>query len=354
MTVGYTVTGAPLTVASTLASITTLINSNFAGNPYNVTATVIANTYVQVITDDPSSPAFELSSTTSSTSASATAITINSVSSTLQVPSTPTTPSMLEQYQRSVIDVRTANMTNTSMVPAGEVYKITINGRCYDYITQTGGTTAAQIRNSFISQINGATHKFRKFQNGSTFGVTASTYGGAGLYVTADYLGYSDYGTEFIIDKDVQDVPGDANSNGYEIVHWLDRAVSQYICGPDIINRTGALPNCEITATTPSTQFFAESENYQYITWSLSSVNPGTGSPLTVGDNISATTFTQRGIIDWTTGFHGSFNLNATAMGCDGVTTSPVSTRSIVIQSKAVTPTAVSYTHLTLPTKRIV
>ena len=200
-------------------------------------------------------------------------------------------------------------------------------------------TTAAQIRNSFISQINGATHKFRKFQDGSTFGVTASTYGGAGLYVTADYLGYSDYGTEFIIDKEVQNVPGDANSNGYEIFHWLDRAGSQYICGPDIINRTGALPNCEITATTPSTQFFAESDNYQYITWSLSSVNPGTGSPLTVGDNLSATTFTQRGIIDWTTGFHGSFNLNATAMGCDGVTTSQVSTRSIVIKSKALTPT---------------
>ena len=116
LTVGYTVTGAPLTVVSTLESITALINSNFAGNPYNVTATVIANTYVQVVTDDSSSPAFELSSTTSSTAASATAITINSVSSTLQIPTTPTTPSMLEQYQRSIIEIRTANMTNTSSV----------------------------------------------------------------------------------------------------------------------------------------------------------------------------------------------------------------------------------------------
>ena len=66
---------------------------------------------------------------------------------------------------------------------------------------------------------------------------------------------------------------------------------------------------------------------------------PGTGSSPTVGDNILASTFTQQGIIDWTEGFHGSFNLNATAMGCDGVTTSPVSTISVVIESRAVTPT---------------
>ena len=82
-----------------------------------------------------------------------------------------------------------------------------------------------------------------------------------------------------------------------------------------------------------------KAENYKDITWSLSSVNPGTGSPLTVIDNEANTTFTQQGILDWTNGFHGSFNLNATAIGCDGVTTSPISTKSIVIASRAVTPT---------------
>ncbi len=342
---GYSVTGAPLTITSTVASITALINSNFNGAPYNVAATAVANTYVQVVTNDAGSPAFELTVTASSTTTSVTAVTINSVSTTLQVPSTPTEPAVLELKQKSVIRIVTNRVTNTSMVPAGEIYKVTINGRCYDYITQAGGTTDDQIRNSFLSQINGATHKFRKFDNGSEFGVTASTapYADSSLYVEADYLGYSDYGTMFVFDKDIQNVPGNNGSPAYDIGFFTERGITQEICGPDII--TGALPNCEITAATRSTQFFAESENYQYITWSLSNVSPGTGAISNVpGDNLSAATFTQRGIIDWSTGFHGTFTLNATAMGCDGVTTSQVSTKQIVIKSRAVTPTSIIVT----------
>ena len=134
-------------------------------------------------------------------------------------------------------------------------------------------------------------------------------------------------------------VPNNAFSPAYNLSSytWIDS--SRYVCGPNWNRNTGAQPNCEITNSTASTQFFAQSENYQYITWSLSSVSPGTGSPLTVIDNEANTTFTQQGILDWTNGFHGSFNLNATAIGCDGVTTSPISTKSIVIASRAVTPT---------------
>ena len=140
---GYTVTGPPLTVASTVDSITLLINANFAGSPYNVTATAVATPLsVKVVSNSGSSPAFELTVTASSTTASVTAVTINSVSSTNQAPSNPSEPSALETFQRARVEVRTDQVTNTSMVPAGEIYKITINGRCYDYTTQAGGTTA--------------------------------------------------------------------------------------------------------------------------------------------------------------------------------------------------------------------
>ena len=138
-------------------------------------------------------------------------------------------------------------------------------------------------------------------------------------------------------------VPNNAFSPAYNFSSWTQTESSRYVCGPNWNTHTGAQPNCEITNTTASTQFFAQSENYQYITWSLSSVNPGTGSPLTVIDNEANTTFTQQGILDWTNGFHGSFNLNATAIGCDGVTTSPLSTKSIVIASRAVTPTDIVF-----------
>ena len=339
---GYTVTGAPLTQASTLASITTLINTNFSGDPFNVTATVFAGPYVQVITDDSSSPAFELSVTVSSSLTSITAVTINSVSTTLQTPATPSAPDVLDKYEKSGISV-TLNATSTTVVPAGEVYKLTINGRCYDYTTSFQDTADA-IKNSFLSQINAATHVFSNQGTGDAAGVTASNRGNGGTYsslwVTADYLGYSDYGTSLSFAFERIPVPNDENSPAYNLNSWLQDDLSKWICGP-ITGRTGALPNCEITAATPNTQFFAESENYQYITWSLTAINPGIGSALTVGDNQTDVTFTQRGIIDWTEGFHGSFNLNATAMGCDGVTTSPVSTKSIVIKSKAVTPTTV-------------
>ena len=335
-TAGYTVAGAPLTVAATVESITTLINSNFGSFPFSLTATNVGNTHVKVTSSISSVTNFKISASISSTAATLNSVTINSASSTLQTPSTPSEPGVLEQFQKTRIYIDN-NSGGTVNVPAGEVYRMTINGRCYEY-TSTASATANDIKTSFLNQINGATHTFR-----GSAGVTASSISAgstsARLDVTADYLGYSDYGTNFVVEFERIPVPNNAFSPAYNLNEGLIVANSTYVCGTNWNRRTGAQPNCEITNSTPSTQFFAQSEDYQYITWSLSSVSPGTGSPLTVIDNEANTTFTQQGILDWTSGFHGSFNLNATAIGCDGVTTSPVSTKSIVIASRAVTPT---------------
>ena len=333
---GYTVTGAPLTVAATVESITTLINSSFGSSPFSLTATNVGNTHVKVTSSISSVTNFDISASISSTAATLNSVTVNSASTTLQTPSSPSEPTVLEQFQRQLIEI-TNNSGGTVNVPAGEVYRMKINGRCYEYTT-TASATANDIQTSFISQINGATHTFRGSE-----GVTASSQNAGATYsslrVTADYLGYSDYGTNFVVEFERIPVPNNAFSPAYNLSSYTQIASSRYVCGPNWNTHTGAQPNCEITDSTESTQFFAQSENYQYITWSLSSVNPGTGSPLTVIDNEANTTFTQRGILDWTSGFHGSFNINATAIGCDGVTTSPISTKSIVIASRAVTPT---------------
>ena len=194
-----------------------------------------------------------------------------------------------------------------------------------------------QIKNSLLSQINGATHTFKKGVGGNpSLGVTASDAGGSDLWIDADYLGNSDYGTEFIVQKEIQEIPFIAGSPAYGInIYNTWSGLSQSICAPTL-TPTGAVPNCEITATTPNTQFFAESTNYQYILWSISSVQaPLGGDPLT---NESAVTFTQQGIIDWTPGWYGQFNLNATAVGCDGILTN-TSTKAITIQSRTATPT---------------
>ena len=145
-----------------------------------------------------------------------------------------------------------------------------------------------------------------------------------------------DYGTEFIEQKEIQKVPFIDGTPAYRInIYNTWSGLSQSICAPTL-TPTGAVPNCEITATTPNTQFFAESTNYQYILWSISSVQaPLGGDPLT---NESAVTFTQQGIIDWTPGWYGQFNLNATAVGCDGILTN-TSTKAITIQSRTATPT---------------
>ncbi|MFL2621350.1 MAG: hypothetical protein ACJ0P3_02060, partial [Flavobacteriaceae bacterium] len=334
--VGYTVTGTSLTVAATVESITTLINTNFGSSPFSLTATNVGNTHVKVTSSISSVTNFDISASISSTGATLNSVTVNSSSSTLQTPSTPSEPSALEQFQKTRIYIDN-NSGGTVNVPAGEVYKMTINGRCYEYTT-TASATADDIKTSFLNQINGATHTFR-----GSAGVTASNISAgstsARLDVTADYLGYSDYGTNFVIEFERIPVANNAFSPAYNLNEGLIVANSTYVCGPNWNRRTGAQPNCEITNSTASTQFFAQSEDYQYITWSLSSVSPGTGSPLSVIDNEANATFTQQGILDWTNGFHGSFNLNATAIGCDGVTTSPLSTKSIVIASRAVTPT---------------
>ena len=333
---GYTVTGAPLTVAATVESITTLINTNFGSSPFSLTATNVGDTHVKVTSSISSVTNFDISASISSTAATLNSVTVNSASTTLQTPSSPSEPSVLEQFQRQLIEI-TNNSGGTVNVPAGEVYRMKINGRCYEYTT-TASATANDIRTSFINQINGATHTFRGSE-----GVTASTQTAGATYAslraTADYLGYSDYGTNFVVEFESIPVPNNAFSPAYNLSSYTWIESSRYVCGPNWNRNTGAQPICEITNSTASTQFFAQSENYQYITWSLSSVSPGTGSPLTVIDNEANTTFTQQGILDWTSGFHGSFNLNATAIGCDGVTTSPISTKSIVIASRAVTPT---------------
>ena len=99
----------------------------------------------------------------------------------------------------------------------------------------------------------------------------------------------------------------------------------------------------KLTAATPNTQFFAESENYQYLVWDLPAgqINPGIGSVGTPLTNAATIQFTEQGIANWEPGFHGTFAIDVYAVGCDG-TNSATQRETITILPEAVAPDAIA------------
>ena len=82
---------------------------------------------------------------------------------------------------------------------------------------------------------------------------------------------------------------------------------SEVICGVS----TGAEPICETTALTPNTQYFSTASNYSSIRYAISNVVAGAGSVASPGSFVNSNT------IYWNAGFHGTFNVDSYATGCD-------------------------------------
>ena len=95
-------------------------------------------------------------------------------------------------------------------------------------------------------------------------------------------------------------------------------ALNVQVCGGEF---TGALPTCEITDATPSTQFFTASDNgnlpneFDSLEWNISNPQPGAGSLVANPGLIDQLT----GTIDWNTGWWGSFELLVRPVSCSGV-----------------------------------
>ena len=95
-------------------------------------------------------------------------------------------------------------------------------------------------------------------------------------------------------------------------------ALNVQVCGGEF---TGALPTCEITDATPSTQFFTASDNgnlpneFDRLEWNISNPQPGAGSLVANPGSIDQLT----GTIDWNTGWWGSFELLVRPVSCSGV-----------------------------------
>ena len=113
---------------------------------------------------------------------------------------------------------------------------------------------------------------------------------------------------------------------------------------------TGSRPACAVTGFS-RTQFFTSSDNptndYGSLQWEIA----GVGAP---GDPAvtSPGTIDQKGVVTWNQGYIGSYVIRVTPISCDSVTGTTVQSTYTIGPRESTIP--VSYTHLTLPTKRIV
>ena len=101
------------------------------------------------------------------------------------------------------------------------------------------------------------------------------------------------------------------------------------VCGGDF---TGTIPECQIIATTPDTQFFTASDNgadpndFASLEWQISNINAGLGSLINTPGTIDQAT----GIMQWSVGWYGSFDLQVRPKSCSGIV-GDWKTRTIVI-----------------------
>jgi len=90
------------------------------------------------------------------------------------------------------------------------------------------------------------------------------------------------------------------------------------VCGAEF---TGALPVYQITAGTPDTKFYTASDNgtnpneFGSLEWQISNPQQGLGALVSNPGTLDANT----GVMDWTTGWWGSFVLQVRPISCSGV-----------------------------------
>ncbi len=94
----------------------------------------------------------------------------------------------------------------------------------------------------------------------------------------------------------------------------IDPTLGATLCGGSF---TGVTPDCQITATTPDTQYFASSiggtNDYAALSWSITATSIGNPAVPTPGTIDPST-----GVVNWNTGFYGSFDIGVAPLDCDG------------------------------------
>ena len=109
-------------------------------------------------------------------------------------------------------------------------------------------------------------------------------------------------------------------------------------------SRTGTVPECEITNETPNTQFFTaavggQTNDFGELQWEMTNINSS-------DSGVSSPGFldTQRGVINWNTGYYGSFDLRVRPVKCDDGSVSDddwVSTTITIARGDDVVPTII-------------
>ena len=294
-------------------------------------------------------------------------ITVNQFNSAATQPTQPT-PLLEAQQQR---------VTFSGVPVTGERYSVFLNGVEYFFVTtdvvapfDSAGPpivngvdqNPAQIAQIIADQINADNTSLVKdlFINVPT--ITAFNPGdlnfngladdtGGWMIVTANYDGNSapaippggprGNGGDFQLTFNIEPAPGNARAFGTISNNQLNQT-SMNLCG----NLTGAEPLCKTTAATPDTQYFSTSTFYSSIAFSIdaASIVPGVGSVNLPGP-IDAFT----GNLNWNADFHGTFNIETQATGCDGVAFGSKGVHTVTIYDNVGPPSDINYDPLTVP-----
>ena len=294
----------------------------------------------------------------SATATLTTVVTVNQFNSSA---SNPTEPVPLLEAESEIIYLR----ENAGNIRSQERYNITLNGVRYTYETTDTDVPADGIANQTTAQIATA---LRDLINNDTtspvaglFSATAGSFNpgdannnglnddiGGIVRITAQYAGNSapvippgtprGSGGNMSITFSVTKSPVEGRAFG-SMFGFETNPTSEVICGVS----TGAEPICETTALTPNTQYFSTASNYSSIRYAISNVVAGPGSVASPGSFINSNT------IDWNAGFHGTFNVDSYATGCDGIENATPGVHTVRIYQNLPAPLDINYNPLTLP-----
>ncbi|MDB4227388.1 hypothetical protein N9799_01110 [Flavobacteriaceae bacterium] len=294
-------------------------------------------------------------------SATATLTTVVTVNQFDASASNPTEPVPLLEAESEIIYLR----ENAGNIRSQERYNITLNGVRYTYETTDTDDPADGIANQTTAQI--ATELRDLINNDTTspvaglFSATAGSFNpgdannnglnddvGGIVTITAQYDGNSapvippgtprGSGGDMSISFSVTKSPVAGRAFG-SMFGFETNPTSEVICGVS----TGAEPICETTALTPNTQYFSTASNYSSIRYAISNVVAGAGSVALPGSFVNSNT------IDWNAGFHGTFNVDSYATGCNGIENATPGVHTVRIYQNLPAPLDINYNLLTLP-----
>ena len=289
-----------------------------------------------------------------------TVVTVNEFDSAATQPTEPV-PLLEAEIERVTIAPDPARA-----ILAGERYNITLNGVRYTFettdvvapINGNADQNAFDIAQALRDLINNdTTSPVAGLFNATAFQFNPGDINGNGLFddvggvvdITAQYDGNSappippgsprGYGGDMNLIFSVTPAPTQArafgNMTGFEL-----NETSANICG----DLTGAEPWCQTTAATPNTQYFSSASFYTDIRYAIASVVPGPGSVPLPGVIDAAT-----GELNWNAGFHGTFNIESYATGCNGIENTSPGVHNVRIYPDLDPPTDITFDPLTLP-----